>query len=84
MWSHKLFISALQILNACINFIYHLEKQEAKTKLQTITDLHLCLSQSQEKTIDFILLILSFYASIFEDEYGKIKTMHFHLENDLA
>lgn len=65
-WGHTLFISAFQILNACINFIYHLQKQEAKTKLQAITNLQLCSSQSQEKTLDFILLILSYFAGIYE------------------
>lgn len=29
-WSHELFISAFQILKACINFIYHLQKQNCK------------------------------------------------------
>lgn len=76
-WSHKLFISAFQILNACINFIYHLQKQEAKTKLQTITNLQLCSSQSQEKTIDFILLILSSYVSIYEMNMVRLKPCPF-------
>lgn len=78
---HKWFISEFQILKACINFIYHLQKQEAKTKLQTIKkkkkNLQLCRSQSQEKTRDFLLLILGSHASIYEMNMWRLKPRSF-------
>lgn len=62
--SHKLLISVFQILNACINFIYHLQKQEAKTKLQTITNLELRLSL-RRYTLFFFTVNLSSCVSVY-------------------
>lgn len=66
-------MSAFQILKVFINYIYHLEKQEAKTKLQTNPNLMLKTVSREDNRLYTVHLIYSCYASIYMLKMAKFK-----------